>query len=239
MSPNQEILPVAIKDRAEADAVVKIAIGHFREAKKATIQTMADLRRLQDVEVHTLYGYRNFAKWAEDTFEGLAASNVRQLCRAGAVALELDRRNLIDLDNPKGVGTTALRDLSTIAGTYGNDKMAEVFVTARQLLEGGREGRKTEISNVTIEAAMRLLMPPPAIEIAEKTDNLIDRAEKEEEEDQTEHSDKVRELMDRIQDLSWDLPDTAEEVEETARQLRRQIEQEKNDDDQTWIEGTR
>ena len=239
MPPNQEILPPAIKDRAEADQLIKSALGHFREARKTTIQTMVDLRRLQDGDVHVLYGYRNFAKWCEDTFEGLAAGSVRQLTRAGGVVIELNRRKLIDIQNPKGVGTTALRDLATISGTYGNDKMAEVFITARQLLEGGGEGRKTEISNVTVDAAMRLLMPP-----TQPSQTLIDERgangnEPDDDDDGTEYSDKVQELMERIQDLSWDLPESAEELEETARQLRRQVDSEKNSEDQTWLEGTR
>jgi hypothetical protein len=231
-----EVLPPAIKDRTEADKLIKVAVDHFRTARKATIQTMADLRRLQNADVHLLYGYKNFAKWAEDRFEGLAANNVRQLCRAGAVALELDRRKLIDLENPKGVGTTALRDLSTISGTYGDDKMAEVFVTARGLLEG-----KSEVSNVTVEAAMKLLMPPAQLEPM-NPDGPTERDlqnEYEEDEPETEYSEKVTELIDHIRDLSYDLPDSLADMATATKQLANQLQSERNDDDQTWIEGTR
>lgn len=232
MSPKQEILPPAINDRSEADRLIKIAVDHFRTARKATIQTMADLRRLQNADVHILYGYKNFAKWAEDRFEGLAAGNVRQLCRSGAVALELDRRRLIDLENPKGVGTTALRELATISGQFGDDKMAEIFVTARGMLEG-----KTEVSNVTVDAAMKLLMPPAEIEPFGVEPDLEAELETEPDDDGTEYSDKVQELMYRIQDLAYDLPESAEELEETARQLRRQIAGEKVDNDQTFTDA--
>jgi hypothetical protein len=236
VSPKQEILPPAFKDRGEADELIKVAVNHFRLARKATIQTMADLRRLQDRDVHLLYGYKNFAKWAEDRFEGLAANNVRQLCRAGAVALELDRRKLIDLENPKGVGTTALRELATISGTYGPDKMAEVFVTARGMLEG-----KTEVSNVTVEAAMRLLMPPAELEPMNE-DGPSERdleTEYEDEGEQTEYSDKVRELIERIRDLAWDLPESLAELNDANERLAKQLASEKAPEDQTWIEGTR
>jgi|HubBroStandDraft_2_1064218.scaffolds.fasta_scaffold08727_9 hypothetical protein len=235
MSPKQEILPPAINDRSEADRLIKIAVDHFRTARKATIQTMADLRRLQNADVHVLYGYKNFAKWAEDRFEGLAANNVRQLCRSGAVALELDRRKLIDLENPKGVGTTALRELATISGSFGDDKMAEVFVTARGMLEG-----KTEVSNVTVDAAMKLLMPPAEIESFGVEPDLEAELEADPyDDDGTEYSDKVRELMERIRDLSWDLPETAEELKEAVVRLQDQMTAESGKEDQTWIEGTR
>jgi hypothetical protein len=236
MSTNPEILPPVIRDQGEADRLIKIAVEHFRAARKATIQTMADLRRLQDADVHVLYGYKNFAKWAEDRFEGLAANNVRQLCRAGAVALELDRRKLIDLENPKGVGTTALRELATISGSFGNNKMAEVFVTARGMLQG-----KTEVSNVTVEAAMKLLMPPaePVDYLNDQETSLEQPFPDEPEDPETEYSAKVAELIDHIRDLSYDLPESLAELNETSEQLANQLSAEKSDKDQTWIEGSR
>jgi hypothetical protein len=235
MSPKQEVLPPAINDRTEADRLIKIAVDHFRTARKATIQTMADLRRLQNADVHVLYGYRNFAKWAEDRFEGLAANNVRQLCRAGGVALELDRRKLIDLENPKGVGTTALRELATISGSFGDDKMAEVFVTARGMLEG-----KTEVSNVTVEAAMKLLMPPAEpVELDIEPDLKAEIETDPDGDDGTEYSDKVTELIEHIRDLSYDLPESLAEINHATEQLANQLSSEKSDKDQTWIEGSR
>lgn len=236
MSPKQEILPPVINDRTEADRLIKVAVDHFRTARKATIQTMADLRRLQDADVHVLYGYKNFAKWAEDRFEGLAANNVRQLCRSGAVALELDNRKLIDLENPKGVGTTALRELATISGSFGDDKMAEVFVTARGLLEG-----KTEISNVTVEAAMKLLMPPAEISHGPDGVETGPELEVEEYEDEptTEKATKELEIIEHIRDLSYDLPDSFPEMQEAMQKLRAEIKSHDISEDQTWIEGAR
>ena len=236
MSHSQDILGPAITERAIARTLIQAAVTHFREARRATIQVMADLRRLQDGQVHSLYGYTNFAKWAEDTFEGLAAGNVRQLCRAGAVALELDKRGLIDLNNPKGVGTTGLRGLSVIAGTYGDDKMAEVFLTARNMIEPGEW-----VSGTNVDAAMRLLMPPAQVEqaVLDEQSQAEAEYEEDEEEEQTEYSARVNELMDRIRDLSWDLPGSTDDLEDATHQLKRQIAQEMTEGDQTWIDGTR
>src|SRR5271167_962309 len=154
MTLNIEILDRAYTNKKEARTGIQQAVRHFREARRATIQVMADLRILQGKDVHVLYGYKNFSLWAEATFEGLAAGNVRQLTRAGAIALELDARGLIDLKDPKGIGTTGLRELSTVANEFGDDKMVEVFKTARDILEPGKE-----VSSTTVQAVMRLLMP--------------------------------------------------------------------------------
>lgn len=236
MSQDQDILGPAIESKSVARPLIQNAIEHYRTARRATIQVMADLRRLQDGQVHTLYGYTNFAKWAEDTFDGLAVGNVRQLCRAGSIALELDKRRLIDLRDPKGVGTTGLRALSVAAGTYGNDKMAEVFTTAKGMVEPGES-----ISGVTVEAAMRLLMPPAQVDQAVLDEQSQTEAEYEHdnEEYETEYSDKVRELMNRVRDLSWELPESANELIEATNQLKAQLFNESADADQTWIEGTR
>ena len=235
-SRHLEVIPPAIKDRTEADRLIKVAVDHFRTARKATIQTMADLRRLQDADVHILYGYKNFAKWAEDRFEGLAAGNVRQLCRSGAVALELDRRKLIDLENPKGVGTTALRELATISGQFGDDKMAEIFATARGMLEG-----KAEISNVTVEAAMRLLMPPAELEPVGVEPDLEAELEADpyDAEPQTEKATKEQELIEHIRDLSYDLPESLAEMQGAVEQLTNEMRSHDISKDQTWIEGAR
>lgn len=236
MSSEQEILGPALQSQDEAGPLIAAAIEHFREARKATIQTMADLRRLQDGQVHILYGYKNFAKWAEDTFEGLSGGSVRQLTRAGAVALELDRRGLIDLDNPRGVGTTGLRELSIVSNTYGDDKMAEVYTTAHAMLQG-----KDEVSGTTVQAAMVKLMPPAASQLPAHTEKEIDQIAEEysEDEPQTEHSAKVTELIDHIRDLSYDLPESLAEMNHAAEQLANELAAEKVNADQTWIEGSR
>ena len=234
MSHGQEILGPPLGSREQAEPLIRNAIIHFREAKRATIQVMADLRRLQDGQVHVLYGYANFSKWAEDNFQGLAAGNVRQLCRAGAIALELDRRGLIDLRDPKGVGTTGLRELSTVAGTYGDDKMAEVFVTAKGMIDAN-----AEVSGTTVESAMRILMPP-----AEPVDvpvvDYTDAQELEGDEDE-QYSPKVNELLDRIRDLSWEIPDDEpmSELIQTILQLKRELKGKVSDADQDWLDSSR
>lgn len=232
MSHEIEILGPSIQSKSEAQQLIRVAIKHFKVAKRATIQTMADLRSLQNGEVHVLYGYSNFAKWAEDTFEGLSAGNVRQLCRAGAVVLELQDRNLIDSENPEGVGTTGLRELSVIAGTYGQDKMVEVFNTAREM------AKEREVSATTVEAALKVLMPP-AVEVLPEPEDLTEFEDHDDSEPDTEHSAKVQELMDRVRDLSWELPESATDIEDVLRQLKAELSGESTDVDQTWIEGTR
>lgn len=200
MTPEQEILDPAFTSRSEALPVVRKALRHFNEAKRATIQVMADLRLLQDRGAHHLYGERNFATWAEQTFEGLSAGSVKQLTRAGGVALELDRRGRINLDKPSGIGTTGLRSLSVIANEYGNAKMVEVFDTAKELVEEGRE-----ISDTTIKAAMYQLMPPAPAEL--EVPPALDEDDGEEELDDPVMRTELEERISHIQDLLWDLGD--------------------------------
>jgi hypothetical protein len=231
MTPQQEVLD-PITSRQIAQPLIRQAVKHFREARRATIQVMADLRTLQNGQVHVLYGYRNFAHWAEDTFEGLAAGNVRQLTRAGAVALELDRRGLIDLDKPEGIGTTALRELSVIAKEFGDDKMVEIFKTAQGMLEPGRE-----VAGTTVKAAMQLLMPPAQEEEVIQVPEALEE-EKEDEQDE-KYTPKIRELIDRIQDLSWDLPESNEEMREVSEFLEHELKGDSSEKDTKWIESAR
>lgn len=222
-----EILERAIASRQDARPIIQQALRHFREAKRATIQVMADIRTLQNGEVHILYGYRNFAKWAEDTFEGLQAGNVRQLTRAGAVALELDSRGLIDLRKPEGIGTTGLRDLSVIANNLGVDKMVEIFLIAKGMLEPGKE-----VVGTTVQAAMHSLMPPvPSNEMPPLDLPLGEEPKR--------FSDKIEELIERIRDLAWDLPDTRDELSQATIQLQHEMIGADSSEDQQWIEGTR
>lgn len=232
MSQDMEILGPPL-DRNNAIPLIEAAVKHFSEAKRATIQVMADLRRLQDGQVHVLYGYTNFSKWAEDTFDGLAAGNVRQLCRAGAVVLELCERGIMNKDNPKGVGTRALRELSTIAGTYGYDKMVEFLITAKDINKG--EG---DISATHIEAAMRVLMPPAQLKYAIEESDL-DRATEPPEEDEPELDPKMQEIIDRIRDLSWDLPESRTEMTEALLQMNREIKGAPTTKDDKWTESSR
>lgn len=214
----QELLDAGITSRSEARRHIDAALKHYRTAKRATIQVMADLRRLQDNGVHLLYGEQNFSIWAEHTFDGLAAANVRQLTRAGGVALELERRKLINLDKPEGyVGTTGLRELSVVSSDFGEDKMAEVFITARESVEKGRE-----VSGTTVKAALNLLMPPASLELVtppalREDDNEDDGYEED------KQPPKVRELISRIQDLAWDLPESVDELEYANAQLKAEL----------------
>lgn len=235
MSPQGEVLEPAIGSKSEARKMIQQAVAHFRTAKRATIQVMADLRRLQDGEVHLLYGERNFAVWAEHTFDGLAAGNVKQLTRAGAIALELDRRGLIDLNKPEGVGTTALRELSVLANDYGNDRMAEIYKTASEMVEDGRE-----VSATTIKAAIQLLMPPVKTEL--EVPDALPAEDDEEDEDEDENEklpEKVRELVERIRDLSWDLPESADELGEVNEQLKNELAGKDTSGDEKWIASKR
>lgn len=218
MSPDPEILGPALRSKQEASILIRAAAEHFRVARRATIQVMADLRRLQDGQVHILYGYKNFSTWASDTFPGLNPNNVRQLCRAGAIALELDKRKLIDLNDPKGVGTTGLRELATVASTYGDDKMAEIFTTAKNMIEPGEW-----VSGTNVEAAMRLLMPPAPVseQIQADAQEVID-----EDFDEPEYSPEVQELKDQIQDYAYDLPDSLADIKLACEQLSVLLKQE-------------
>jgi hypothetical protein len=232
MTTNIEILDRAYANRQEARPAIQQATKHYREARRATIQIMADMRILQGRDVHVLYGYKNFSLWAEATFEGLAAGNVRQLTRAGAIALELNARGLIDLKDPKGIGTTGLRELSTVANEFGDDKMIEVFKTARDMLESGKE-----VSSTTVQAAMRLLMPPAKEE--EPTESEVESEEENDQGLEPLYSPKVSELIGHIQDLSWDLPETADEIKDAAEQLKRELAGADINQDQIWIESAR
>ena len=243
MSPRQmvkaaqgEVLPAPIQSRSEAQPLVRQAIKHFREARRATIQVMADLRRLQDGEVHRLYGHTNFASWAEQTFDGLSAGNVKQLVRAGAVALELERRGLIDLDKPEGIGTTALRALSALDKELGTEQMVNIARKAFEIVEDGRE-----VSATTVNAAMALLLPSPE-PILELPAALAEPDEDEEEEEEDEDEKlpaKVRELIERIRDLSWELPRAADELAEVTEQLKAELAGADAGKDEKWIASKR
>lgn len=239
-TPLMDILPPTYKSRSEAAPVLNRALKNFRTAKWTTLQVMADLRTLQDRGAHILYGEPNFAIWVSETFDGLQASNVRQLTRAGGVALELQSRRLIDISKIDGapVGTTGLRELSVIANTFGEDKMAEVFVTAIGIA-GDRD-----VSDKTVKAAMRLLMPPAAtdLEIPEALDIDPDGETEDDlsEEDENDEMPKsMRERIDLIRDLTWDLPDTADALEQAVAAFQRELKGQPLEGDEKWLESGR
>lgn len=224
---SQELLPPAITERSVARPLISRAVGHYRDAKRATIQVMADIRLLQDGQVHILYGYSNFAHWAEDTFEGLAAGNVRQLARCGAIALKLQEYGYLDLRKPEGVGTSALRELSTVNGRYGVEKMIETFLTARGLVEPDKE-----VVGTTVLAAMQLLMPP--VPDSSENEKPIQESETHEPEDDG-HPEKIKELIEHIRDLAYDLPESLKDLQGATRQLSDEMASTSINKDQTWI----
>lgn len=236
MNKDIEVLDPAFTTRTEAAPLVKQAQRHFQEARRATIQVMADLRQLQDRGVHLLYGEPNFSTWAENTFEGLSAGSVKQLIRAGGVALTLDKYGRIDLKRPQGIGTTGLRSLSVIANDFGNAKMLEVFDTAKGMVEDGKE-----ISDTTIKAAMSLLMPPAPVDL-EVPPALSDGEEETEAEEPVVRSE-LEERISHIQDLLWDVGDGdtnayTEAMDEMAR-LGRVLKGEATPEDEAWLSSGR
>jgi hypothetical protein len=240
MSQQVEVLSEQYSSKSAALPVVRQAQKHYREAKRATIQVMADLRRLQDGGVHLLYGERNFAQWAERTFEGLSAGNVKQLTRAGEIALELERHKRLDLKAPSGVGTTGLRELSVISNEYGVEKMIEVFDTAKGMLEDGQD-----VSSTTVKAAMHLLMPPPEPRV-EEPDALPGADDDEGSEDDVDGPVTRSELEERvshIQDLLWDVGTGdksaySEAMDEMVR-LGRVLKDEATPEDEAWLNSSR
>lgn len=231
------ILEPQYTTRAEAAPVVKRALRNYGQAKRTTLQVMADLRTLQDRGAHILYGEQNFATWVEQTFDGLNASNVKQLTRSGGVLLELDKRKLIDIygvkAKPAPVGVRGLRALSVVANTYGDDKMAEVFVTALGMVED------RDVSERTVQAAMQLLMPAAATDL-EVPEALEVGEGGESEEELTEPIDDglpaaTKERVQHIQDLSWDLPETAGELALEAVALEKELRGEELTEDERWL----
>lgn len=242
MSQTVEVIPEQYSSRSAALPVVRQAQKHYKEAKRATIQVMADLRRLQDGGVHLLYGERNFATWAEDTFEGLSAGNVKQLTRAGEIALELERHGRLNLSKPEGIGTTGLRELSVISNEYGVEKMVEVFDTAKGMLEDGRE-----VSSTTVKAAMHLLMPPaePRLEVPAALNEDEDESDEAQGYTVDPKRKGIEERINHIQDLLWDVtgedmgPSAYAEAMDEMQRLGKELRGEKLSDDKKWLGESR
>lgn len=217
-----DVLEPQLTDK-QAAILTRRALKHFHDAKRATIQVMADLRRLQNGGVHLLNGEKNFFRWAEDTFDGMSAGNAKQLARAGAVAIELEDAGRIDLNKPAGIGTTALRALSVIANDEGSERMVEVYDTARRLAAPDRD-----LNEGHIEAATRLLLPgdePAAVEHDEHDEPSLDH-----DEDEDEGESELRAKVAEVQDVLWELgepdwsraqfEDYCREVEDGIRQIK-------------------
>jgi hypothetical protein len=233
MADKPEILDPRYRTRAEAAPVVNRAVKHYRGMTQNAIRVMADLRTLQDRGVHLLYGENNFATWAVQTFDGMGASNVKQLTRAGGVALTLAKYKRLNLDKPEGVGVTGLRELSIVANAFGDEKMIEVFDTAAGMGE-------QDVSDKTVKAAMQLLMPPAAADL-EIPEAVIDHEETEDDltgddgYDEDKYPPAIRERISRIQDLSWDLPESADEIALESAGLVKELAEGRPPDDSEWL----
>ena len=178
--------------------LISSAQGHWNGSQREMIQFAAELRQLQTARAHLSAGTRNFAAWAELEFDGLTACNVRQIVRAGGVALALEQRGRIDLASP-AVGTTGLRALSAVQTKLGEAKMVEVFDVAAKL----RPGRVVTGPDVT--QACHLLMPPTDPDLG-SDDGAYDIPDRPAPEDKSEPIDCERaEVIHDVQDRLWEL----------------------------------
>jgi hypothetical protein len=238
MTNHPEILDPQFTSKEEARPLVRQAQQHFKDAKRTTIQTMADLAALQDRGAHLLYGESSFVVWAVQTFDGIGESSVKQLCRTGRVALQLGKSDRLDLSRPTGIGTRALRELASVEGDFGTAKMIETYDTAKTLLDGDRD-----MSEVTVKAALRLLVSgrteQEKVEL-EVPEALISEDDDEYDENDPTPADTIAfELTATLSDLSFDLPDTKTEMMATLDTLKQHLEGESTDNDQKWIDSSR
>lgn len=244
-----EIIDPSFKNKQEARTTVRLALDHFNTAKQATVQVMADLSLLQDREANLVYGETNFAAWVEHTFDGIGESSVKQLTRCGRVARHLDAAGKINLKKSPvdgdyvGVGTRGLRELASIHGELGVDTMLRVYDQAAELVED-----KRDISDLTVKAAMRLLVSGSTdeqatdLDVSDALDDPDDVGDGDE--DDTLDTDPARptliaELVETINDLSWDLPESRDEMIDAIKQLQAELEGRSPDQDQLWIDSSR
>jgi len=163
------------------------------------VQFAAQLRQLQIGKAHLIHGVSNFAVWAEGEFDGLSAANVKQIVRAGGVAIALERRGRIDLTVPP-VGTTGLRALSAVQTKFGESKMVEVFDAAVRL----RPGRVVTGPDVT--QACLLLMPPTSPDLGYNDDANIPGPCPGPDACESEPVDEGRaDVIGEVQDQLWEL----------------------------------
>jgi hypothetical protein len=198
-----EVLEPAFASRSEASPLVRSSQRSWRETSRGAIRFAVELRQLYERSAHTLYGYSNFSAWAEQTYEGLGSSSVKQFTRAGAVALALDRHNRLSLVDPTPtIGTTGLRDLSTVLNSYNEDTMVQVFDLAQQ-----RRPEQPVSGDAVKEAARQLEVAPPPkrkpipVPDPPEDDADDDDFDPEEDEDEIELHDRIDALSDRLMDL--------------------------------------
>jgi hypothetical protein len=221
MTELPEILEPQWQSKEQAAVVFNRAQKHWTTGQAAMIQIMADLRILQDGGIHLLYGERNFATWAEQAFDGLSATNVKQLTRCGGVALELQRHGRLNLEKPVGVNGRGLRELSTVLKTFGLDVMLRAFDAARTASD-------RDVNDDRVRAVMQLLIQSPATEL-EIPAALPGADDEEEEEDDDPWSetinDELQETIEKIRDYLYEL-ETDDPIifDRTLRELRGDLE---------------
>jgi hypothetical protein len=219
-----EVLPPALT-RGQARNLETSARRHWRAASRNALVFAAELRRLHDGGAHLVRGYDNFAIYAEQTFDGLTAHAAKQLSRQGGVLLALEQHGRVTLDGGAlPVATTALRALSVVQNTYGEEVMLAVYDRALEL----RPGRA--IVEQTVKAAMRerLALPEPPGGPAGAGEHLDPAAPDVDAQDDDELSDELAELVDRLDILRRHIDDLRLSVEDPVlarRELRNVVEE--------------
>jgi len=206
-----ELLPPALT-KGEARSLESLARRHWRAASRNALVFAAELRCLHDGGAHLVRGYDNFAIYAEHTFDGLTANAAKQLSRQGGVLLTLEHHRRISLDQPTlPIATTALRALSVVHNTFGENTMLAVYDRAIEL----RPGRA--IVERTVRAAMRELDAPPGatpkLHAAPMEHPHPNEDDLEDLEDQLP-SEEISELVDRLDILRRHVDDLRLNVED-------------------------
>jgi hypothetical protein len=220
-----ELLPPTLT-KGEARSLESSARRHWRAASRNALVFAAELRRLHDGGAHLVRGYDNFAIYAEHTFDGLTANAAKQLSRQGGVLLALEHHHRLSLDQPAlPVATTALRALSVVHNTFGENTMLAVYDRAIHL----RPGRA--IVEQTVRAATQELDAPPGATPkldAALMENPQPNADDLEDVEDVLPSEEISEPVDRLDILRRHVDDLRLNVEDPilARRELRNIEEE-------------
>lgn len=228
-----EVIQPRFKDREEADPLVKRAASHFAEAKRTTIQFAADLSELQDREAHTHYGYTSFMDWAAATFDGLSRDSAKHLARCGRVVIVLIEEGRLSANRPSGVGTRALRELASIHGEYGREKMVEAY----DIAANHPDSVDRDVNESQVKAAMRLLVtgtPSPQRTELEIPESLPE-PDSDTDEIDDEPESQMQELIDMLRDLMYDDPLDVLAIREAVDRYERALKGEATPEDQRWL----
>lgn len=229
-----EIIQPRFKDVNEALPLVRKAFSHYQEAKRSTIQFMADLSELQDREAHIHYGYTSFMDWAATIFDGLSRDSAKHLARCGRAVIILIEEGKLNAANPSGIGTRALRELASIQGEFGRAKMVEAYDAAL-----GMKSNDKDINESQVKAAMRLLVtgdPSPQKMELDIPDSL---PEGEDDDIDDEPESQTQELIDMLRDLMYDDPLDVPAIREAVDRYERALKGEATPEDQRWLESGR